>query len=202
MLLSSPTEPLAEARAARPSLRRRLTGITLLAAAVLLGWLVLPPALGGLTTSTIVVGDSMLPIYRSGDLVVSRAQEAAVGDVVVYQAPEGHRIVHRVVDGDAERGWVLQGDNNDFLDPWQPTADDVIGVVRLHVPRVGAVIHGLTHPLVWASLFLLTAAVLVWPEESSDAEEHPDASAAHLAAQGSGPLRHAAAHPVGPGDQP
>lgn len=126
------------------------------------GW---PSTLGGCTTLTIVSGHSMEPTYYTGDLVVSRCGTPAAGDVVVYTPPglERGRIIHRVVGGDADGGWVIQGDNNDFLDPWRPHAGDVLGIARLHVPGLGRVASILLDPWAWASLLVVAAGVLLWP---------------------------------------
>lgn len=126
------------------------------------GW---PSTLGGCTTLTIVSGRSMEPTYRTGDLVVSRCGKPDVGDVVVYTPPdlERGRIIHRVVAGDAAAGWVIQGDNNDFLDPWRPHTADVLGIARLHVPGLGRVASVLLDPWAWLSLVVVAGGILLWP---------------------------------------
>ena len=163
-------------------LPRRLLGLTTsavwLVGAVVVGWLLWPSSLGGCTTLTIVSGESMEPTYYTGDLVVSRCGDVAVGDVVVYHPPDvgGARVIHRVVDGDAD-GWVVQGDNNDFLDPWRPTADDIIGRAVLHLPQVGKFAAILLSPLTWLSLLVIALAVVVWPGRAApdDADDADDA---------------------------
>ncbi|MFI2753161.1 signal peptidase I [Cellulomonas sp. P22] len=150
--------------------------------AFLLGavWALWPSNLGGCTTLTIVSGHSMEPTYYTGDLVVSRCGEAGVGDVVVYRPARenGGRVIHRVVGGDAETGWRMKGDNNDFTDPWTPTADEVLGVARLHVPHLGAVAAILLAPLTWMSVLVLAAAVLMWPSRRATAgDDAPDETA-------------------------
>src|SRR6188768_2500081 len=94
-------------------------------------WYIWPSNLGGATSFVVVSGSSMEPTYYTGDLVIARESEASVGDVIVY-APEGYggaQIVHRIVGGTAADGWVMQGDNNDFKDPFTPKGDEVKGVV-------------------------------------------------------------------------
>jgi signal peptidase len=134
----------------------------IVAVLVWFGW---PSTLGGCTTLTIVSGRSMEPTYYTGDLVVSRCGIPRVGDVVVYTPPdlERGRIIHRVVAGDAEGGWVIQGDNNDFLDPWRPHAADVLGIARVHVPGLGRVASILLDPWAWLSLVVVAGGVLLWP---------------------------------------
>lgn len=157
--------------------RGTVANVALVAFLVGAVWALWPSNLGGCTTMTIVSGHSMEPTYYTGDLVVSRCGEAAVGDVVVYQPARenGGRVIHRIVGGDAEAGWRMQGDNNDFIDPWAPTEDEVLGVARLHVPHLGAVAAILLAPLTWMSVLVLAAAVLMWPSRrgttSTDASD-------------------------------
>lgn len=157
-----------ERTAAGAGLPRRLLGrassVAWVAVVVVAAWLLWPSSLGGCTTLTIVSGRSMEPTLHTGDLVVSRCGPVDVGDVVVYAPHDmGHaRVIHRVVGGDSG-GWVVQGDNNDFLDPWEPAADDVLGSAVLHLPRVGSVAAILLSPLTWVSLLVLALAVAVWP---------------------------------------
>lgn len=142
--------------------------------ALVVGWFLWPTSLGGCTTLTIVSGQSMEPTYRTGDLVVARCGPVEVGDVIVYSPPDvgGARVIHRIVDGDAD-GWVVQGDNNDFLDPWQPTAEHIEGSAVLHLPHVGRFASILLSPLTWISLLVLALAVVVWPARPDDDATDP-----------------------------
>ncbi len=157
---------------------RRLLGLALSAAwvlvAVVVGYFLWPTSLGGCTTLTIVSGHSMEPTYYTGDLVVSRCGDVGVGDVITYRPPDvdGVRVIHRIVGGTAD-GWIVQGDNNDFLDPWQPTADDILGRSVLRLPQVGKVAGLILSPLTWVSLLVIALAVIVWPgrRSAADAEQ-------------------------------
>ncbi len=162
---------------------RRLLGLALsgtwLVGAVVVGYLLWPSSLGGCTTLTIVSGKSMEPTYYTGDLVVSRCGPVEVGDVIVYNPPGegGARVIHRIVDGNAEDGWVVQGDNNDFLDPWTPTDEDILGSAALHLPKVGRFASILLSPLTWVSLLVIALAIVVWPGRSDDDEGTEDGEA-------------------------
>lgn len=141
-------------------------GWALTAAVVgVLVWFGWPTTLGGCTTLTIVSGHSMEPTYYTGDLVVSRCGDPQVGDVVVYTPPgmDDGRVIHRVIGGTAQDGWAIQGDNNDFVDPWRPGPDDVVGIARLHVPGLGRVAAILLDPWAWVSIIVVAAGVLLWP---------------------------------------
>lgn len=159
---------------------RRLLGIisSLLWAvgALVVGWFLWPTSLGGCTTLTIVSGQSMEPTYYTGDLVVSRCGPVEVGDVVVYNPPDidGARIIHRIIGGDAAEGWIIQGDNNDFLDPWRPTDENILGSSVLHLPHVGKVAAILLSPLTWISILTVALAVIVWPGRGAEDEEQAE----------------------------
>jgi signal peptidase len=110
-----------------------------------------PESLGGPSNYVIVHGDSMLPTYQPGDLLLVMRQPAyAAGQAVAYRVPEneigaGRLVVHRITGGDAN-GFELIGDNNPAPDPWHPSASDVAGRVELRIPGVGSAIAALLQP--------------------------------------------------------
>ena len=108
------------------------------AAVAVLAWLFLWPALiGGFMTYVVVSGPSMQPTYESGDFVAARSQSGyEVGDIVVFSTDNGN-VIHRIIGGDGESGYVMQGDNNPEIDRWTPTDDEVLGEAVLHVPGAG-----------------------------------------------------------------
>lgn len=155
---------------------RGLLGYVVALVAVVLLW---PTSLGGCTTLTIVSGHSMEPTYYTGDLVVARCGEPEVGDVVVFQPEElgGARIIHRIIGGDAD-GWEMRGDNNSWVDPFAPSGDEVLGVARLHLPKVGLAASLLTSPLLWLSLLVIALAIFAWPSATDEDDEADEADEA------------------------
>ncbi|WP_430868382.1 signal peptidase I [Demequina aurantiaca] len=133
----------------------------------LLAFFIWPSSLGGGTTTIVVNGVSMEPTYYTGDIVVARTGEPQIGDVVVYTTADlgGGQIVHRIIGGDGQTGWDLQGDNNDFVDPFHPTNEDVIGIAEFSVPSLGAVASVLSSPLVWGSMLLIAFGLIIWPSK-------------------------------------
>lgn len=116
-----------------------------------------PVTLGGSATYIVVKGTSMEPTYRDGDLVVIQEQDRyGIGDVVAFKI--GGRfdnptlVIHRIVGGDGESGYVTQGDNRDVTDPWSPTDETIIGAASFDVPKFGAVVEHLKRPDVLAAL--------------------------------------------------
>ena len=118
----------------------------------------------------------MEPTYYTGDLVVARCGEPQVGDVVVYEPTDlgGARIIHRIVGGDADDGWEMQGDNNDFVDPFTPRR-------RRAVARAsrGSTSRRSRSPLTahhaarscGAASSSLALALLVWPRTTTSDED-------------------------------
>jgi signal peptidase I len=124
--------------------------------AVVIGWAVTlrPTSLGGPATYVVVRGDSMLPGFHSGDLVVLQAGSGyAPGDVIGYRVPDGevgagHVVVHRIVAGNAGSGYTMEGDNNPAPDPWLPRRVDVAGRVWLLLPGLGRALAVAHQPVV------------------------------------------------------
>jgi signal peptidase I len=142
-------------------------------------WLLWPSSLGGSTSFILVNGHSMEPSYLPGDLVVARTGVPSVGDVVVYR-PEGvgdSKVVHQIVGGDGVTGWTMKGLNNDWVDPWTPTNDQVLGVVQLRVPSLGGLGRVLLSPLIWAALLVTSIGLLLWPGKPDGERESPARSA-------------------------
>ena len=140
-----------------PSHLRRAIG---LAAILAFGaWFVLlrPQALGGTAGYVMVAGVSMQPTLEPGALVVVlRQAEYEVGDVVAYRIADGDiaagsNVIHRIVGG-GPAGYVTQGDNTSWQDPWHPIASDVIGKVAFTIPGAVPILMFLRSPLFLASL--------------------------------------------------
>lgn len=155
---------------------RAAGGWVLFALVLALAAFLWPHQWGGHTSLTIVSGHSMDGTYATGDLVVGRTGAAEVGDVIVYRPPglDGY-VVHRIVGGDAEAGWITRGDNNGWDDPWRPTSDDVVGVVHWRVPHAWAVVHLATSPFAIVAYALVVAGVFLWPARTVAVA--PDAAA-------------------------
>lgn len=128
---------------------RRIAKITATVGVAVLAWLFLWPAvLGGSMTYVVVSGPSMEPAFHTGDLVVARERSSYdIRDVVVY-ATENGNVIHRIIGGDGESGYVTQGDNNPDPDQWAPTDDDVLGEAVVHLPGIGNAVMLLKHVLI------------------------------------------------------
>ena len=110
-----------------------------------------PIQAGGQAAYVIVAGQSMEPGMHLGDLVI--VHEAAgyqTGDVVAYQNADIDRfVIHRIID--IKRGrYRLKGDNNSWIDGYEPTDNEVLGKLWIHLPRIGIYIQKLREPIFMA----------------------------------------------------
>ena len=123
------------------------------ALALIGGWFVFlrPTFLGGPLGYVIVSGSSMEPGYQSGDFVITRSGDYEQGDIVAFHADDGPLVIHRIVGGGPDEGFVTQGDNRDTTDEWRPRDTDVVGKAWVHVPGFGDWVAKLREPLVAAA---------------------------------------------------
>jgi signal peptidase len=125
-----------------------------LMAVAVIAWTLLlrPESLGGSVSYDLVSGTSMEPTLHESDLVLARKQSTyQAGDIVTFRV-EGGNVIHRIVGGSAEEGFIMQGDNNDAADPWQAKPDDILGKMWIRIPSGGRAIEVLRTPLVLAAI--------------------------------------------------
>jgi signal peptidase I len=109
----------------------------------------------------IVIGKSMEPTFHIGDLIVVHKQPTyQVGDAIVYRNLQLKSFVfHRVISEQLGR-YTLKGDNNSWIDTYQPSEAEVVGKLWLHVPRGGIAIQKMRSPLVMALMAAALGALL------------------------------------------
>lgn len=135
-----------------------------------------PARLGGSASLVIVRGDSMLPAYRNGDLVIARAGGAYdAGDVVVYRVPdgvgEGDLIIHRLREVATDGSIVLRGDNRESDDAFGATTADIVGSARWRIPAGGLVLFVLSRWWILALVAGTVVTLLLWPASDRPGED-------------------------------
>ncbi len=81
-----------------------------------------------------ITGNSMLPLYKDGDIVYIRSfKDYQINDIIVV-ARSNHFIVHRLIEkmisDTGECYYLTKGDNNDHVDRWYPKKNILAKVVR------------------------------------------------------------------------
>ena len=135
-----------------------------------------PESLGGNAGYVLVSGHSMLPHYRTGDLVlVERRSSYHKGEVIAYRVPKGDpmagaQVIHRIIGGDATHGFVVQGDNRTAPDVWRPKPGDIVGAKALRIPDAIVVLQFLRAPMFLALLAACFVFVRVLAREDAKPE--------------------------------
>ncbi len=138
---------------------------------VVTAWVICIPAqFGGNLNYVVITGNSMEPLFHAGDLVVTNNDpNYAVGDIVVYTHPEVGKIIHRIIRREGER-FVLQGDNNTWVDAYQPVREEIIGKYWFSIPKVGTIFLKLRQPWLFtlfsgASAMILGVSMVKTPQK-------------------------------------
>lgn len=113
----------------------------------------------GLFTVGLVTTGSMEPELPRGSVFFAVRGEAHVGDVVVYRAPDGAQVAHRVVSVD-ERGLTTKGDANELTDQEQGLPPVEPGRVAV-VPTLGNALLAVRGPWVKPMGIAVAQAVLL-----------------------------------------
>ena len=126
-------------------------------------FLFLPVQLGGSKTYAILSGTSMEPNFSNGDLVVLKERNIyTTGDVILYRDPLTDNVFHRIVEVNATN-FVLQGDNNNWVDAYRPTSTDIKGVLWIHIPKIGIYANKLKTPEGIAITSLILCIIVLLP---------------------------------------
>jgi signal peptidase I len=159
--------PITVREPARRRTWQRVSSVALVGLLAFGWWAFLRPStLGGPLTLVTVTGVSMEPGFQTGDLAVMRAADRYdQGDVVAFRSEPvpgttGAYVIHRIVGGNGRTGYVTRGDNNDWDDPWRPTAAEVTGRLWFAVPGAGTALRWLTHPVHLGALLAALAAAM------------------------------------------
>ena len=119
------------------------TGLGYVLSAILLSFSAL--SITGYVKARVVLTGSMAPSINSGDIVIlipTKHIEPKINDVVAYTGRrfDGSSVgtfTHRILDGDAQNGFLVKGDANPSPDVQKPTLADISGVVVFTIPFIG-----------------------------------------------------------------
>jgi len=134
-----------------------------------------PVQFGGQSSYIMIAGASMEPSLHYGDLVVAREElPYEVGDVVTYRHPIIGPIIHRIIDRTGDT-YQFKGDNNDWIDSYEPTSAELIGKSWIHIPGAANVILKLRSPsgIVLLSLAIGFMVLLTFSRNSLLGDEQP-----------------------------
>lgn len=99
----------------------------------------------GTLKARIVLTGSMAPVIHTGDVIITTSTSHKApkkGDIIAYTARRFNgaavaTISHRIIGGDATKGFIVKGDHNPAPDVQHPALSDISGVVILIIPFIG-----------------------------------------------------------------
>jgi signal peptidase I len=147
-----------------------------------------PQSLGGRAAYVLVSGKSMLPRYHTGDLVLVEQQPSYhVGQLIAYRVPKGDpmagaQVIHRIIGGSAQQGFIVKGDNRTAPDVWRPKPGDIVGAKALRIPNAVLVLQFFRSPIFLALLAacFVFVQVLVRGDDEAEAVDQDEEHAAAL----------------------
>lgn len=104
---------------------------------------------------TAIVSNSMHPIFDRGDVVViekldrKKSRNLKKYDIIEYKLKNiivSHRIIHIEKHNDGSISYITKGDNNNTADNEKVSSNQIIGIVKFRIPKVG-------YPSVWLNDF-------------------------------------------------
>ncbi len=127
-------------------------------------WIAFAPIqAGGQAAYIVVIGKSMEPNFHLGDLIiVQHDSNYKIGDTVAYKnAQLNNNVFHRIIGIENHR-YVMKGDNNSWIDTYQPSPEEVIGKLWIYLPGVGKVIQRIRTPLNMALIVGVLAGLVLF----------------------------------------
>ncbi len=187
---SRPFGPSARPRRYGASSRRSALSLSAVLAILLLAavWAFFAPTLiGGPASYVIINGNSMEPGYHRGDLVITRtAERYHVGDIVAYRDPTLGPVIHRIVE-EKDDHFVLQGDNNSWLDSYQPTQSEIIGKSFIYIPSIGKLLEWMRSPMGLAIMVVVVGGIgLMTFNTAKEEDKQPRGLRARVSPKGGG----------------
>ena len=104
----------------------------------------------------------MEPKFYPGDLVISLHKNRAnikEGDIITFREDD-EIVTHRIIDKTQE-GYITKGDNNNAVDSFAVSNDNIIGKVLFDIPNAGYIIQFLAKPMVIAIELMLGAIIIL-----------------------------------------
>ena len=109
-----------------------------------------------------VLSGSMKPEINPGDIVFvtnNGKNDLSEGDIITFREAD-NIITHRIVDITKD-GYITKGDNNNSIDLFTVSYENIIGRVLFHIPKIGYLIAFLSRPLVMAIEMIILAILIV-----------------------------------------
>ena len=110
----------------------------------------------------VVLSNSMEPVYSTGELLLVKADEIKVNDIISFKGSgvSGNVITHRVIKIDQEKQvFITKGDANSSQDSNPVAFSRLNGIVKINIPYIGY-IYGMIQSMI--AKIILAGLVLIY----------------------------------------
>ena len=114
----------------------------------------------------VIITDSMKPALRMGDVMITTKvpeDKIKAGNIITFDIDDKN-ISHRIVsikENDGKKEYVTKGDNNNTLDTYEVTYNDIQGVKVLVIPYLGSIVMLLGNKVYIVLLALLVLLIFL-----------------------------------------
>lgn len=109
-----------------------------------------------------ILSNSMQPEFNAGDVILINVNKTAkVGDVVTYKHADGILVTHRItqfIEREGKKLFETKGDNNEIADKDLVPIENIVGVQKVAIPKIGYLSKFVAGPF---GFFLLVAIPLL-----------------------------------------
>jgi len=164
----------------KPKQRKLITNILTIAIpilSVIAIYFTLQFVLATKTPLVVVASGSMSPALELGDLIIVQGippTSIQVGDIIVFNSPQGIRTIHRVTKIQTLDGTIqfrTKGDANPTEEPYWTPEQKVHGRVLYRISYIGWLALDPTIPII--IIVILVIIILVWPEKTKRFRRKP-----------------------------
>jgi signal peptidase I len=98
-----------------------------------------------------ILSNSMQPTFNAGDIILVNVDiKPKEGDVITYKHPDGVLVTHRAVrtfEKDGTTFFETKGDNNQQVDDVIISSENIVGVQKKIIPKLGYVAQFMAGPI-------------------------------------------------------
>lgn len=117
----------------------------------------------------IVVSESMAPKINVNDIILVKKgysnEQYKEGNIITYVRADGELITHRietVTKVGLLKAYITKGDNNEEVDEFPVTYDQIVGRVVLVMPKLGAVVGLLKNKIFFGMCIIFLVLIVIY----------------------------------------
>lgn len=119
------------------------------------------PSVMGWGVSTVISGSMSGTIEIDDMIIYHKEKEYREGDIIIFSSGDVY-VTHRITGKDVS-GYVTKGDANDTADTEPVMEEDILGKVKVIIPKAGLAVYYLRTPMGMAGLSIVILLLIAVP---------------------------------------